>query len=99
EELADGPVGNRDGDAHTDARHRAAVAGKEGKGHRDQRHDESEERAREFAIEADLQGNGVDAAALQVANVSGQLLEVHLLVLKYFLQEIIGPLFELFKRG
>src|SRR5581483_6370966 len=76
----------------------AAVAGQKRKRDRDQRHHPREQGQRELAIKTNLERESIDAAALQFADIVGQLPEVHLLVLQNLLQEIIRPLIDFRER-
>ncbi len=97
-QFADGPVGNRD--AETDAHSGSGAAGARDKRewHGNQCHYQGEQRHCKFPVEPNLQRDCIDSAALQIADVRRQLLEVHLLILQDFLQEVVLRFLQFAKR-
>ncbi len=99
EQQSDREINHRDADADAYSGHRAPVPDQESERHRDQGHDQGEDRNGEFLVVLYVQLDGIEAALLQLFHICGELGVIHLLIELDRLQEVIGRLEDLGEGG
>ncbi len=93
------PVDDGEHDADADAVQRAATAGGDGEGHREQRHDHGDERKRDLALQLHHVGDDVETADPQLLDVALQLRVGHPLGVRFVGLEIRRRLERQLQRG